>query len=159
MSQWGTYLRKWLMYVACWRFSKSYDEILQGEYQYDLFYKNNHSLTVKLLRNAMSEFVFDSRIIVEPEVSAQNILNFLLDKFVPAVVRFDHYGKMTTQDEKVITLISSNYIEDYFKAKEAENLTDEAELLYRRILIATDFISGMTDGYAKALYRKMSGIE
>ena len=159
MSQWGTYLRKWLMYVACWRFSKSYDEILQGEYQYDLFYKNNHSLTVKLLRNAMSEFVFDSRIIVEPEVSAQNILNFLLDRFVPAVVRFDHYGKMTTQDEKVITLISSNYIEDYFKAKEAENLTDEAELLYRRILIATDFISGMTDGYAKALYRKMSGIE
>ena len=88
------------MYVACWRFSKSYDEILQGEYQYDLFYKNNHSLTVKLLRNAMSEFVFDSRIIVEPEVSAQNILNFLLDRFVPAVVRFDHYGKMTTQDEK-----------------------------------------------------------
>lgn len=159
MSQWGTYLRKWLMYVVCWRFSKSYDMILQGTFEYDLFYDNNHSLTVRMLKKAMSEFVFDSRIITEPEVSAQIILNFLLDKFVPAVVRFDNYGVMTTQDKKVITLISSNYIDDYFKAKDADGIIDEIELLYRRILIATDFISGMTDGYAKTLYKKMSGLE
>lgn len=159
MSQWGTYLRKWLMYVVCWRFSKSYDMILQGRFEYDLFYDNNHSLTVRMLKKAMSEFVFDSRIITEPEVSAQIILNFLLDKFVPAVVRFDNYGVMTTQDKKVITLISSNYIDDYFKAKKSDDITDEGELLYRRILIATDFISGMTDGYAKTLYKKMSGLE
>ena len=159
MSQWGTYLRKWLMYVVCWRFSKSYEDILQGKFNYDLFYDNNHSLTEKLLKKAMSEFVFDSRVIVEPEISAQIILNFLLDKFVPAVVRFDNYGVMTMQDKKVITLISSNYINDYFKAKETDAITDEIELLYRRILIATDFISGMTDGYAKTLYKKMSGLE
>lgn len=159
MSQWGTYLRKWLMYVVCWRFSRSYDSILQGVFDYDLFYDNNHSLTVRMLKEAMSEFVFDSRVITEPEVSAQIILNFLLDKFVPAVARFDNYGVMTTQDKKVITLISSNYINDYFKAKEVDGITDGAELLYRRILIATDFISGMTDGYAKTLYKKMSGLE
>lgn len=107
----------------------------------------------------MKEFVFDSRIIIEPEVSAQNIISFLLDKFIPAVVRFDNNGRMTTQDKKVIKLISSNYIDDYFKAKEADQITDEVELLYRRILIATDFISGMTDGYAKTLYKKLSGVE
>lgn len=159
MSQWGTYLRRWLMYVVCWRFSKSYDNLLQGTYAYDLFYDNNHSLTVKMLKKAMSEFVFDSRIITEPEMSAQIILNFLLDKFIPAVIRFDNYGVMTTQDKKVITLISANYIDDYFKVKKFDGITDEAELLYRRILTATDFISGMTDGYAKALYKKMSGLE
>ncbi len=159
MSQWSTYLRKWLMYVVCWRFSKNYDSILKGEYTKDLFYDNNHSLTLRLLRKAMKEFVFDSRLIVEPEVSAQNILNFLLDKFIPAVVRFDGNGIMTTYDRKVLTLISPNYIDDYFKAKEVDKITDEAELLYRRLMIATDFISGMTDGYAKALYRKMSGME
>lgn len=158
MSQWGTYLRKWLMYVVCWRFSKSYDDILNGVYTKDLFYDNNHSLTVKLLKNAMKEFVFDSRMIIEPEVSAQNIIGFLLDKFIPAVVRFDGNGTMTTQDRKVMTLISPNYIEDYFKAKETDGIQDEAELLYRRILIATDFISGMTDGYAKNLYKKLLGI-
>ncbi len=159
MSIWSTYLRKWLMYVSCWRFSKSYNDIVNGKFDYDLFYDNNHSLTAKLLKKAMKEFVFDSKIIVEPEVSAQNILNFLLDKFVPAVVRFDGFGKMTTQDKKVISLISPNHIEDYFKIKQLENISDDGELLYHRILIATDFISGMTDGYAKSLYRKMSGIE
>lgn len=159
MSQWGTYLRKWLMYVAGWRFSKSYDNILQGTFEYDMFYDNNHSLTVRLLKKAMSEFVFDSRVITEPEISAQIILDFLLDKFVPALVRFDNYGIMTTQDKKIITLLSSNYIDDYFKAKKIDGITNEAELLYRRILIATDFISGMTDGYAKMLYKKMPGLE
>ena len=92
-------------------------------------------------------------------MSSQVILNFLLYKFVPAVVRSDGYGAMTTQDKKVITLVSANYIDDYFKAKESDGITDESELLYRRILIATDFISGMTDGYAKTLYKKMSGLE
>ena len=159
MSQWGTYLRRWLMYVVCWRFSRSYDSILQGTFEDDLFYDNNHSLTVKMLKEAMRKFVFDSRVITEPEVSAQVILNFLLDKFVPAVVRFDDDGGMTTQDKKLITLISANYIDDYSKAKEYDGITDKTELLYRRILIATDFISGMTDGYAKTLYKKMSGLE
>lgn len=159
MSQWGTYLRRWLMYVVCWRFSKSYNDILKGTFNDDLFYDNNYSLTVKILKKAMSEFVFDSRVITEPEVSAQVILNFLLDKFVPAVVRFDDYGVMTTQDKKIITLISTNYIDDYYKAKQSDGITDQTELLYRRILIATDFISGMTDGYAKTLYKKMSGLE
>lgn len=159
MSQWGTYLRRWLMYVVCWRFSRSYEPIMQGVFDYDLFYDNNHSLTVRLLKKAMSQFVFNSRVITEPEISAQVILNFLLDKFVPAVIRFDKCGEMTTQDKKVMTLVSSNYINDYFKAKEVDSITDEAELLYRRILIATDFISGMTDGYAKTLYKKMSGLE
>lgn len=159
MSQWGTYLRRWLMYVVCWRFSRSYDSIIRGEFKQDLFYDNNHSLTVRLLKKAMSKFVFDSRVITEPEISAQVILNFLLDKFIPAVIRFDKCGEMTTQDKKVITLVSSNYIDDYFKAKEVDGITDETELLYHRILIAIDFISGMTDGYAKTLYKKMSGLE
>lgn len=158
MSQWGTYLRRWLMYVVCWRYSDSYQEILEGEYEYDLFYETYHSITVKLLKDAMKEFVFDSRVIIEPEVSAQTILTFLLDKFVPAVIH-EGYSTMTTQDKKVMTLISQNYIQDYDSVKKLNGITEEKELLYRKILIATDFISGMTDGYAKRLYKKMSGID
>ena len=58
-----------------------------------------------------------------------------------------------------ITLVSSRYIDDYKSAKEKDNITDESELLYHRILIATDFISGMTDGYAKMLYKKIYGLD
>lgn len=159
MSQWGTYLREWLMYVACWRFRKDYDNIIQGTFDKDLFFDNNHSLTMRLLKKAMGEFVFDSRIIVEPEISAQNILGFLLDRLVPALVRYDSEEKLTSQDEKIISLMPANYLGDYEKMKEETSFTDENALLYRRILVATDFISGMTDGYAKTLYRRLSGLE
>ncbi len=33
------------------------------------------------------------------------------------------------------------------------------EKLYRRLLLATDYVSGMTDSYAKRLYRELKGIE
>ena len=31
--------------------------------------------------------------------------------------------------------------------------------LYQRLLLATDFVSGMTDSYARRLYRELKGIE
>jgi len=34
----------------------------------------------------------------------------------------------------------------------------EEEKLYLRLLLVTDFISGMTDSYAKDLYQRMNGI-
>lgn len=34
---------------------------------------------------------------------------------------------------------------------------DEADLLYYRLLMVTDFISGMTDSYAHDLYLTLSG--
>jgi len=159
MEQWSTYLRKWLMYVVCWRFSKDYTNILKGNFTKDLFHDTNHSLTIELLKEAMAKLVFNSRVIIEPEVSAQTILNFLLDKFVPVMVQFEDNEKMTAQERNILNLIPSNYINDYFESKNINcHIMDKAELLYRRILVATDFISSMTDGYAKNLYKKMSGI-
>ena len=35
---------------------------------------------------------------------------------------------------------------------------DEGKNLYLRFLMATDFISGMTDSYAKDLYQQINGI-
>ena len=159
MTQWVALVRSWLMYVVCYRFSKSYDEIMSGKYDGDLFHDNFHSLTVALLKQAMKKFVFNSRVIIEPEVSAQTILSFLLDKFVPVAISYDFAQRqgLTSQDEKLMLLISPNYIDDFTRA--TAEVTDEAELLYHRILIVTDFISGMTDGYARTLYRRMSGID
>lgn len=156
MSRWCNYLRMWLMYVSTYSFSKNYDDIMKGTYKYDLFYNNNHSLTVVLLRKAMGKFVFNSRDITEPELSAEAILNVLLDYIVPAVLRID--SEKTTRDKKILTIISKNHISDYREAILKDNNSDE-EKVYRRILIAIDYISGMTDGYAKTMYRKLLGID
>ncbi|MCD7812460.1 MAG: hypothetical protein LUH20_00140 [Lachnospiraceae bacterium] len=173
INTWMNFMRTWLMYVASYTFSVHYKEIMAGTYQHDLFYHNYHSLTVELLRKAMLKFVYDTPSIVETELSAQSIINFLLDKFIPATVHLKNdlsYGKdMTVQEKKVIKLIPAGYQNDYLtyyeaylnnKACDKDQISDnDPYLVYRRILIATDFISGMTDGFAQSLYRKMTGME
>ena len=63
---------------------------------------------------------------------------------------------------KLIHIISDNYKTDYHKACEALEIQDtdekEAYKLYLRFLMVTDFISGMTDSYAKNLYQELNAI-
>ena len=44
------------------------------------------------------------------------------------------------------------------KYKNARTGTESFDL-YLRLLMVTDYISGMTDSYARTLYRELSGIE
>ena len=157
---WLTYTRRWLMYVAVYRFSYKYKDIMTGSYCGDLFEKTNHSLTIKILKGAMGKFAFNTSRILKLELSAQTILSFLLDNFVHAVLYYDYQDKdhnfvPSKADKKYIEIFSDNYKQDYEKAKTG----DESFDLYLRLLMVTDYISGMTDSYARTLYRELSGIE
>ena len=68
---------------------------------------------------------------------------------MPAAVRFDTDDKMTFIDCRTIDIISGFYKSMY---KAQSDGRDESEKLYLRILMVTDYISGMTDSYAKRLY-------
>jgi dGTPase len=59
-------------------------------------------------------------------------------------------------EKKLVRLISENYRQTYHLY--ARNAATEEEKLYLRILLVTDFISGMTDSYAKDLYQRLNGI-
>lgn len=159
-STWLNYTRRWLMYVAVYRFSKSYQAIMDGTYEDDLFKETNHSLTIDILKGAMGEFAYNTANILKLELSAQTILSFLLDKFIPAVLHYDDEGrvnglKMSKADKKYISLLSSNYRQDYDKRKTG----DESLNIYLKLRMVIDYISGMTDSYARTLYRELSGIE
>lgn len=157
---WLNYTRRWLMYVSVYRFSYKYKDIMDGFYYGDLFEKTNHSLTIKILKDAMKEFAFKTSGILKLELSAQTILSFLLNNFIHAVLYYDYQDKErnfvpTKADKKYIAIFSDNYKQDYQKAKTG----DEGFDLYLRLLMVTDYISGMTDSYARTLYRELSGIE
>lgn len=159
-KDWLNYVRRWLMYVAAYRFSHSYPEIMSGTYENDLFWENNHSITIGILKKAMGEFVFNTSSILKLELSAQSILSFLLDKFVHAVLYFDYADEErgfipSKADKKYMAIFSENYIQDYRNARTGNEEYD----LYLRLLMVTDHISGMTDSYARNLYRELSGIE
>ena len=56
---------------------------------------------------------------------------------------------------KYIALLSSNYVENYHD--ETAKLNDE-EKVYYRLLLAADYIAGMTDGFARTLYQEVGGM-
>lgn len=161
-SDWLNYTRRWLMFVATYRFSASYRDIMNGTYTHDLFYETNHSITIQILKAAMGKFAFDSPGILKLELSSQTILSFLLDRFVRAVLYHDseyqdpeHSYIQTKASKKYLSIFSENFKLDYASTK----THDEAYDLYLRLLMVTDYISGMTDTYARTLYRELSGIE
>lgn len=158
---WVYYTRRWLMHNANYAFSVNYPSIMKGEYNVDLFENVNHTITMQTLKRSMAEFVYDSPSILRLEISAQTILSFLLERFINAVLYFDYQGdthKPTKSDKKYISLISENYKDNYYKEKIGHE-ADEAFCLYLKFRMVIDFISGMTDSYARTLYRELSGIE
>lgn len=156
-QKWMELVRKWLMYIVAYRFSRSYPEIMNGTYEQDMFYETNHQETIKILKGAMKEFVYDTREILKLELAAKKIIEGLLDDFVNAVLYYDQDGEHqpSKADKKLINVISENYKNDYLNAKTDQ----EAENLYLRFLIVTDYISGMTDSYAKNLYHELNGVK
>lgn len=159
-KKWLTQTRQWLMYVAIYRFSCKYKEIMAGTYCGDLFEGTNHAITIDILKGAMRKFAFDTPGILKLELSGQVILDFLLDHFVPAVLYYDSAyctnGQAPSKaDKKLLAIFSGNYKQDYQNARTGTEPFD----LYLRLLMVTDYISGMTDSYARTLYRELSGIE
>lgn len=153
-QKWMELVRKWLMYIVTYRFSRSYTEIMKGTYEQDMFYDTNHQETIKVLKGAMKEFVYDDSEILKLELSAKKIIESLLNDFINAVLYFDQEDiKPSKADKKLINIISENYKNDYLNSKTKR----EDENLYLRFLIVTDYISGMTDSYAKNLYNELNG--
>lgn len=157
---WLLRVRNWLMYVAVFRFSASYDEIMAGTYQEDLFYQTNHLLTLQILKDITAEYAYDSAGILRLELAAESIVTFLLEKYVHAVLCADatyqnDTCRPTSSDRKYLATLPDELKLDYQRARTGDEPTD----LYLRILMATDFISGMTDGYARTLYREARGID
>ena len=58
-------------------------------------------------------------------------------------------------EKRLVSFISENYKSAYHKQAEGK---DEAEKLYLRLLLVTDYICGMTDSYATRLYQELNAI-
>lgn len=136
-------------------FISHYDEIMAGTFKYDLFYQSFGAPMMKALGAIAYRYAFCSKPIYKLEIGADVIFNFLLQRFVDAVIPYDTEIGLTAVQKKMLSLISDNYRRIY-KLTSADKT--EEERLYLRLLLVTDYISGMTDSYAKRLYQELNGI-
>ncbi|MCM1263241.1 MAG: deoxyguanosinetriphosphate triphosphohydrolase [Butyrivibrio sp.] len=168
MQNWIGYVRGWFVYCACFGFKQKYNLIMAGNCQNEIMAETNHEFSLKILKDAMGKFIYPQPRILKLELAADSIISTLLDKFVTAVRYYDYIcpeeldeekkkQRMPGKgDEKIIKLLSDNYLENY--KLEVKDISDEKEKLYHRLLLVNDFISGMTDTYAKSLYQELNGI-
>ena len=141
--------------MATEQFAIHYDEIMAGTFQTELLSSGPGAILADALSDIAFRYAFTTEPIYKLEIAAETIMKFLLDRFVPAMIPYDTSEPMTAVQKKLASLISDNY-KAIYKIYSKEK--SEAEKLYLRLLLVTDFICGMTDSYAKRLYQELSGI-
>ncbi len=157
IQNWVVSVQGQMISCAANGFIDHYDEIMAGTWDKDLFYGTFGAPMMKALGNIAYEYAFTSRPIMKLEVGADAIFDFLLGRFVDAVIKWDspEEKEMTAVQQRQVTLISDNFIKVYRIHSDGKS---EREKLYLRLLLVTDFVSGMTDSYAKRLYQELNGI-
>lgn len=156
IKNWIVRVQGFLINCATYGFTSNYNEIMTGRYEHDLFYHTFAEKLMDMLGDLAFREVFTSDTIYRMEVAEATMIDYLMDRFVSAVIKYDDKEeKMGTLDIRMVSFISSNYKNAYHF--QAQGKSDE-ERLYLRLLLVTDYICGMTDSYAKRLYQELKAI-
>lgn len=154
VQNWSIYVQGQSIYAVSDNFIKNYDMIMSGEYKYDIFEGTDVNRLLDKLGEIAYQYIFTSKPIYKLEIAADTIFKFLLDKFMNAVINFDTKNEQSTVNKKIVSLISEDYKRIYYAYSEGK---DDAQKLYLRLMLVTDYICGMTDSFAKDLYQELTG--
>ncbi len=155
VKNWIVRIQGFIINSATFGFTSHYNEIMAGEYKYDLFHGTYAEKLMDMLGDLAYRRVFSTNAIYKLEVKESVILNHLLGLFVETCLKYDTDERMDALDVRVLSFVSDNYINIY-KHKSAGK--SEAEKLYLKLLLVTDHICGMTDSYAMRLYQEIQGV-
>ena len=126
-------------------FLKNSESILYGLFNSTLMDEVEKSCPYLHTIAAISyEKIYNHHSVIEVEMAGYNVMSEILSVFVDAVLN-EH---RTTLQQKCLYLIPAQY-----------NLTSDEVSSYEKTMGVLDFVSGMTDGYATELYRKIRGID
>ena len=121
-------------------FIENEEAILKGEFHFTLTDKSKYKAQMDDIIRLSVKNIYQSREVIEKELSGYQIINNLLDKFITAYNN-NHEGKATNYDKLLLKILP-----------EKHHL--EKENLYDRLLHICHFISMLTDGKA-VLYNKI----
>ncbi len=121
-------------------FIENEEAILKGEFPYALTDKSKYKAQIDDIIKLSVKKIYQSREVIEKELSGYQIINNLLDKFITAFNN-NHDGKATNYDKLLLKILP-----------EKHHL--EKETLYERLLHICHFISLLTDGKA-LIYSKI----
>lgn len=154
--QWLTSKQLYCVTAVKDAFINHYDEIMNGTFDKELIMCSSESKIIQELKKFAYCKVYCDKSILRVEIMGNEILTFFLDQFTNATLHYDSaYYEPNEIQKKYLALLSSNYLENYHDA--VQNKSDH-EKIYDKLLLAADYVAGMTDGYARLLYRELKGM-
>lgn len=123
-------------------FLENEEAILKGEFHYSLTDKSQYKAQMKDIINISVKNIYQSREVIEKELSGYQIINSLLDKFITAYNN-DCLGTATNFDKLLLKILPEKYL-----IKKDE--------LYDRLLLMCSFVSMLTDGKAVLYYKTVT---
>ncbi len=137
----------------------------KAEHTYELLECIESAPLVNWLKSLFVKYVYNNNAIIKNELMGYEIIRYLLDQFVDAVLKLNFKdGKVTKESAKkhakqnrVFSLISSNFIQTFKKEVSTIEDKDILQHVYFRLRLVVDYISGMTDSYAREIYQTLHG--
>ncbi len=155
VQRWAVNTQSRLIYSASDAFCDNYEAIMSGELKKELLSASPARVLAYALSDIAYRYAFQSPELLKTELSAETMLDVILDKVSGAVMR-SGTAEERISDKNLITMLNENYRE--VCRRDCEGKSD-AQQAYRRLLLLTDCICGMTDGYAREIYRCLCGID
>lgn len=155
VKNWIIQAQGYMISCATDGFTNNYAAIMAGTYARDLFAGTFAGRLMELLGRIAYDEVFTSRKIYGMEAKEAVMIDFLMERFITAAIKYDDGQELNSIEKRMIAFISSNYKKAYHFHSQGKG---PVEKLYLRILLVTDYICGMTDSFAKRLYQELNGI-
>lgn len=152
VQRWNQYIQSIMIKDAGNAFVGHYEQIMQGTFQGDLFDGTVSGHIIHGISELSEKFIYTSSIKTRTELFGRRVVKSLMDQFMPAAITYDTEEEVTFIDCRIMDTVSDFYKSMYHSEARGKS---EQEKLYLRILMITDYISGMTDNYAKRLYQEL----
>lgn len=155
VQRWTVNMQSALIYAASDAFADNYEAIMAGEFKRELLAASPMRVVSEALSDVAYRYAFQSSGLLKIELSADAMINLLLDKITGAALRFGTDRQRTT-DANLMSLLSEEFRGICRKSSEGKS---DAEQAYNRLLLATDCVCSMTDGYARELFGVLGGTD
>lgn len=152
VQRWNQYLQGMMIQDAGNSFAHHYEAIMNGDFRGDLFDDTCSGHVIQAISRLSEKWIYTSSLKIKTELYGRRVIDSLLGQFMPAAIKYDTDEKMTFIECRIIDTVSDFYKSMYRTESVGKS---DADNLYLRILMITDFISGMTDNYAKRLYQEL----
>jgi len=94
------------------------------------------------------EKIYKSTPVIEREVAGFEVIHGLLNAFIPSMLTYHILKRKNWHHDSLLRLLPTDYRLDL----------QQAETSYEQLRIVLDYISGLTDSHALALFRNIKGI-